>query len=340
MVVVADRDASAVPDATGSASDTAALLELGERPPGTPDAQDARARLARRRHARAGSGSGACSTRFPTATGGGRARALRPGRTRSRIPPLVGWSNGSQRVGVGLQRTAADSISQEFDRAPGGTARPPQMIRLAFPLGIGARAELLDGGFDAMRFTGSGELPERSRTGVSDIDEDRLGSLGRAALRTLSAIDQSSRPLEHGPTAYVTVARQVVPGWALALLGFTLILPGPGGVDRRLRPREPQARNRSAAGCAGCWWRRCRCWPCWRSTRVLSGRASWPIRRRRRCRRTCGRCTPATRSRSACWPRWLRSSGRSRGAGRAVWAGGGACSTRRIRAPAPPWRSC
>jgi len=120
-----------------------------------------------------------------------------PGRT---VPPLIGWSNGSQRVGVGLERTAASSLAQEFGRSPGGSAAAAQMIRLAFPLGIGAQGPLLADAVDAIRFSGSGELPApKSKQGVANIDVNRLGSLGRATLRTVFAIDQDARPLERGP---------------------------------------------------------------------------------------------------------------------------------------------
>ncbi|MGZ4203350.1 MAG: M28 family peptidase, partial [Thermoleophilaceae bacterium] len=246
IVVLAERDAASVPDATGSASDTATLLEIANVLQGTPSRKTVVL----------------ASVDGGTLGGLGVKRVLDtlPDRNKieavivlsnmgapgPRIPPLVGWSNGSQRVGVGLGRTAANSISQEFGRAPGGSSAASQMIRLAFPLGIGPQGQLLDGGVDAIRFSGSGELPERSRTRVSDIDVDRLGSLGRSVLRTLFAIDQSSRPLERGPTAYVTVARKVLPGWALALLGFTLILPAlVASIDafaRASRKQEPVGR--------------------------------------------------------------------------------------------------
>jgi hypothetical protein len=246
IVVLAERDARAVPDATGSASDTATLLEIATVLQGTPSRKTVVL----------------ASVDGGTLGGLGVKRLLStlPDRDKieavivlsdmgapgPKIPPLIGWSNGSQRVGVGLERTAANSLAQEFGRAPGGSSSSAQMIRLAFPLGLGAQGQLLAGGVDAIRFTGSGELPNASRTRVSDIDVDRLGSLGRSVLRTLFAIDQSPRPLERGPTAYVTVARKVLPGWSLTLLGFTLILPALiASIDafaRASRKREPVGR--------------------------------------------------------------------------------------------------
>jgi hypothetical protein len=76
------------------------------------------------------------------------------------------------------------------------------------------------------------------------LDEDHLGGLGRATLRTVGAVDQSGRP-EHGPDSYVTAVSQVVPGWVLSLLAISLIVPAVvASVDafaRARRRRHPVA---------------------------------------------------------------------------------------------------
>jgi Peptidase family M28 len=247
IVVVAQRDAATVPDATGSASDTAALVEIASVLQGTPS--DKTLVLASVDGGNLGDlGVRRLINKLPDRDKIEAAIVISnfgaPGRA---VPPLIGWSNGSQRVGVGLERTAANSIAQEFGRQPGSSGAAAQTIRLAFPLGIGAQGPLLAAGIDSIRLSGSGELPPpRSRQGLSNIDPDRLGSLGRATLRTLFAIDQDSRGLERGPTSYITVARKVLPDWALALLGFTLIIPAIiASIDafaRARRRRQPVAR--------------------------------------------------------------------------------------------------
>src|SRR4051794_4507148 len=247
IVVVAQRDAATVPDATGSASDTAALLEIARVLQGTPSRKTLV--LASVDGGTLGDlGVHRLLDKLPDRDRVEAAVVISnfgaPGRA---VPPLIGWSNGSQRVGVGLERTAAASIAQEFGRQPGSSGAAAQTIRLAFPLGIGAQGPLLAAGIDAIRFSGSGELPApRSKQNVSNIDVDRLGSLGRATLRTVFAIDQDARGLERGPTSYITVARKVLPNWGLALLGFTLILPAiVASIDafaRARRRRQPVAR--------------------------------------------------------------------------------------------------
>ena len=70
------------------------------------------------------------------------------------------------------------------------------------------------------------------------MDEDRLGGLGRAALRTVTALDQG-RPPEHGPKTHITIVSQVMPGWAPSLLAIALILPVlVAGIDAFARARR------------------------------------------------------------------------------------------------------
>ncbi|HEY6781267.1 MAG TPA: hypothetical protein VI111_09945 [Thermoleophilaceae bacterium] len=225
IVVLAARDAFRTPDADGSASDTAALLELGRVFEGRPS----------RRTLVLASVDGSTlgdvgTTRLLDSLG-------EPGLVdavlvmsdlgaRSRGGPLVqAWSNDSRRAGIGLQRTAADSIRRELDLPVGGTGALGQLARLSFPIGIGDQGVLLERGFEAVRISGSGALPPDGPGQGQDIDEDRLGGLGRATLRTLTALDQARTPPQHGPRSYVTLAGQVLPGWVLQLLAGALLLP-------------------------------------------------------------------------------------------------------------------
>jgi hypothetical protein len=92
-----------------------------------------------------------------------------------------------------------------------------------------------------VRVAGNGEV---GGSGGGAVDEDRLGGLGRATLRTVTALDQGRRP-EHGPQTYVTVAGQVMPGWVLSVLGIALLLPAlVASVDAFARSR----RRRQAVG--------------------------------------------------------------------------------------------
>jgi hypothetical protein len=247
IVVLAARDAGSVPDATGSAADTAALEEIAQVLQGTPSNKTITLASVD------GSTLGELGVHRLLAKLPDRRRVesvlvmsnmAAPGPA---VPPLETWSTGSQRVGVGLERTAADSEDQEFGSRPGASGVAAQMIRLAFPVGIGAQGPLLESGIDALRFSGSGELPpKRSDRGIGSVNPNRIGSLGRSVLRTVFALDSTARSPARGAGAYITVGDRLLPDWAVRLLGLALIAPALvaaiDGFARARRRREPVAR--------------------------------------------------------------------------------------------------
>ena len=240
IVVVADRDASVVPDATGSAADTAALIELANVLEGRPTRKTiVLASLDGGTLGEVGATQLLSELPDPDLVDG--VLAVSDLASRIRRGPLVqAWSTGHQRAGIGLQRTVADSIRAELDAEPGSVGALGQVARLSFPIGIGAQGVLIEDGYDAVRIAGSGELPPPGNGPPEAIDEDNLGALGRATLRTVTALDRGARP-EHGPDSYVIAVSQVMAGWVLALLAFTLLLPAViAAVDAFARARRQQ----------------------------------------------------------------------------------------------------
>lgn len=237
LVVVAARDADRVPDLAGSAADTAALMEIARTLEGRATGKtvvlasvdgaslgDAGARRLAGQLSSAGPVEAVVvisQTAVATARGS----------------LLVPWSNGTERTGLRLQRTIAESVRQEVER--GGAGRGvgvfAQLARLAFPLGLGDQAPLLDSGFDALRLSGSGELPPDGRVAPS---ADRLGSLGRATLRSLFAYDAAGAVPE-APASFLVFAQKTVPAWAVALVVAALLLPLPAtAIDAFARARR------------------------------------------------------------------------------------------------------
>jgi hypothetical protein len=240
IVIVAARDAAVVPEATGSASDTAALLQL----------------------ARVFQGRASRETLVLASVDGSTLGEVGTARLVDELGPpdlvdavlvvsnlgsrprdgsfVQAWSTNSRRAGIGLQRTVAESIRQELDQPVRAAGALGQLARLSFPIGIGPQGVLLEEGFDAVRISGSGDLPPPGRGPVEAIDEDRLGTLGRATLRTVTAVDQNGRP-EHGPKSYILAGSQVLPGWVLALFAGALLLPVlVASVDAFARARRHQ----------------------------------------------------------------------------------------------------
>ena len=141
-------------------------------------------------------------------------------------------------------------MREELGTEPAEEGALGQFIRLAHPLGLGAQGPLLADGIEAIRISGSGELPPpEDERGLEDVNVDRLGQLGRATLRLVSALDSAEEEPEHGPRSYVLISRKVLPGWVLGMLAATLLIPALlASIDAFARARR---RRENAPG----WWR-------------------------------------------------------------------------------------
>jgi hypothetical protein len=239
ILVLAARDAAGAPDAAGSAADTAALNEVARVFAGRPSRKTLVLASVD------GSTLGDVGvTRLLAEIDGaelvdGVLVVSGLGAGGEAKPTVVPWGNDTTRAGLGLQRTVADSIREELGPPAAGASPAGQLARLAFPLGIGGQGVLLAEGYDAVRISGDGELSDTPAG--EPVDEQRLGGLGRATLRSITALDLGPAP-ERGSRAYVTVVNQVMPGWVLAVLAATLILPAvAASIDAFARARRRRA---------------------------------------------------------------------------------------------------
>ena len=201
IVVVAARDATGVPDAAGSAADTAALIELARVFEGRPSEQDARARLRRRLDPRARSAPRAWPSGSAIAGPGRRGdRDVRAGRTgRRERPAVVAWSSDTTSGGHRAPAHGRRVDPPGAGRGGGGRERRRPARTAGVPARASARrARCSTEGYDAVRIAGAASSAASGETQLDDVDEDRLGGLGRAALRTVTALDQG-RPPERGP---------------------------------------------------------------------------------------------------------------------------------------------
>lgn len=243
IVVMAARDARTVPDAVTSAADTAALLEFAHVFQGTA-AHDTLVLAS----VDGGTLGDAGARRFAQQVGDpklidGVIVLSNLGADRSRGPLIVGWSNNPARESIGLARTASDSLRAETGQLP--HAEPPlaQLARLAFPIAPGAQGALLTNGIEAVALSGSGEL-RATRQQTSDVDVGRYGDLGRAGLRIVSALDGSASAPQHGPSTYLLVSGQMMPGWAVMVLAVALMVPPfVAAVDALARARRRRERT-------------------------------------------------------------------------------------------------
>jgi hypothetical protein len=223
IVVVAARDADRVPDMAGSAADTASLEEIAR----TLEGRATQKTLVLASLDGSTLGSAGARRLAGQLVGSGPVEAIvvlsDTGVPNARGTLLIPWSNTTLRTGLRLQRTVGESLLQELQRGGAGRSAgtASQFARLAFPLGIGDQAPFIDEGFNALRLSGSGELPPKTQP---KPDADRLGSIGRATLRTVFAYDAGGA-VDESPSSFLLIGQNMLPRWSVALLVFTLLLP-------------------------------------------------------------------------------------------------------------------
>jgi hypothetical protein len=149
-----------------------------------------------------------------------------PAAPEPRQPLVVPWAADPENTAIELTQTASAAVSTETGAPAGDEAPLDELFRLALPAGLGEQAPLIGAGLDAVRVSSAGELPlPPQEDGSEDISTETMERFGRATLALLLALDGTTQPLEHGPTSYVGVSGNLLPGWALALLALTLLAP-------------------------------------------------------------------------------------------------------------------
>ena len=244
IVVVAERDA-AQPGSAGRLTATAALLEL--------------ARVFEGRRTRR------TLTLVSTSGGSGGAAGIRqlardlPGPVDAVIvlgdmgsdaatdlPVVVPWSEQGGMAPLRLRRTIEDAVGLETEvDDPGSPRALAQFVREAVPLTLSGQGALGAEGISAVTLSVSGE---RGPPAAARVAPGRLQDFGRAALRSISALDNGP-DVPQGPREYLVFQRRVVPAWGIRLLGAMLLFPlliaavdGLARVRRRGSPVAPWLR--------------------------------------------------------------------------------------------------
>jgi hypothetical protein len=134
------------------------------------------------------------------------------------------WSDALGATPLRLRATVQEAVRIET----GSGSRPPrarsQFGRFALPLTFGEQGVLLQAGLPAVLLSIGGDRPPPASAPISRA---RLESFGRAALRTVTALDAApaNRPLNPQATSSdLLTSRKVIPGWAVRLFTGTLLL--------------------------------------------------------------------------------------------------------------------
>ena len=159
----------------------------------------------------------------------------------TRKPMVVPWSESGGAAPLRLRRTVENAVRVETELDPGAPRALAQIARLAVPVTLTPQGPAGAAGLSAVTLSASGE---RGPSPGTEVSRARLQAFGRAALRSISALDNGP-DVPAGPREYLVVQRRVLPRWTVAMLGGLLLLPAlVGAVDglaRVRRRREPVA---------------------------------------------------------------------------------------------------
>ena len=167
--------------------------------------------------------------------------------TAVRRPFVAGWSTGDGVGSLQLRRTIEAAVRKEAGTNPGGARATSQWARLAFPVTVGEQGPLVAADLPAALLSVGGERPPAANDPVL---RSRLQAFGRAALRTLTALDNARTLAGDGSSHALVTMRKVLPLWAIRLLVAALLLaPMLVAVDGFARVR----RRHEAVG-PWVWW--------------------------------------------------------------------------------------
>jgi Peptidase family M28 len=136
-------------------------------------------------------------------------------------PFVSGWSTGDGVGSLQLRRTVEAAVRKEAGTNPGGVRATSQWARLAFPVTVGEQGPLVAADLPAALMSVGGERPPLA---TDPVLRPRLQAFGRAALRTLTALDNARALAGTGSTHALVTMRKVLPVWAVRLLVAALLL--------------------------------------------------------------------------------------------------------------------
>src|SRR5579875_2792359 len=139
---------------------------------------------------------------------------------RVRQPVVVPWSDAQRLAPPLLRSTVAQALSSQAGVASAGSSLLGQLAHLTLPMAPTAQAPLDAAGLPAVLVALSGERPPAAHEQTSS---SALAGTGAAMLEAVTALD--GQPSLSPPAAYLTVAGNSVPGWAVRLLALALIVP-------------------------------------------------------------------------------------------------------------------
>jgi hypothetical protein len=140
--------------------------------------------------------------------------------TRTDRPLVVPWSQSTALAPLELRRTVEAALMAEARMRAGTVSPSVQLARLAFPLTLGEQGPFNAQGLGAVLLSASGE---RAPAADAPVSAERLTAFGRAALRSIGALDGGGEL--PGSEPYMLLEHKVLPVWPVRLLAIALMLP-------------------------------------------------------------------------------------------------------------------
>ena len=141
-------------------------------------------------------------------------------------PLVIPWSTGPQSTASQIDETANSIVSKEAATPAGDEGPLADLFRLALPAGLGEQGPLVEAGLPAVRLSSDGELPlDPGQDTPDNFNTDTFARFGRASLALILALDASPGAVQHGPSGYIGLAGNLLPGWTIAMLALALLFP-------------------------------------------------------------------------------------------------------------------
>jgi hypothetical protein len=149
-----------------------------------------------------------------------------PAAAEPKQPLVIPWSTGPESTASQLAETANETVPKETGTPAGDEGPLDDLFRLAIPAALGSQGPMIESGLDAVRISSSGELPPAGDDDTAaNVSSESLENFGRAALSLMLALDATDQEIEHGPNAYIGLAGNLLPGWTIAVVALSLLLP-------------------------------------------------------------------------------------------------------------------
>jgi hypothetical protein len=226
IVLIAPRDTAAPPGAASSAAATAALEELASN---IGASQHAKTLVLVSTDASTEGALGAktlADDYLNSQTVDAIVALEQPGAASLRQPFVLTSSTAANSTSFQLVRSAEAALADQAGLRAHEPGPFGQLAELALPGGLGEQAVLIARGFDAVGLSSAGESPIRPAADrLDDLSPRTLKKFGQTAFGLVLALDSISGAPAHGPGSYLSLAGNLVPGWALAALALALIAP-------------------------------------------------------------------------------------------------------------------